>query len=290
MPARPSSPVNHRIDRVVLTGGSSGIGNALLHALLTLPEPPAICNLSRSAPTVEGAEPPRAVHHLSCDLADEAALAKTLPRLREWTHSADEGGRLLLVNNSGFGGFGPFPEPDAAHNLRMIDLNVRAPVELTAALAGDLEQSGGTVVHIASTAAFQPTPYLGVYGASKAFLLHWGLALAEEWKDRGVRVLTVCPGPTGTRFFEAAGFREAPLGKRGGMTAEKVAAQILRALDGRQPLLTTGVGNRVLSMISGRLPRVWAARASASLLRKLRLERYQEGREESRDDANHPSP
>lgn len=275
---------------MVLTGGSSGIGNALLHALLNLPEPPAICNLSRSAPELTAPDQ-GPLHHLPCDLADEANLAETLPRLQEWTRAADRGGRLLLVNNSGFGGVGPFPEPDAAHNLRMIDVNVRAPVELTAALATELESSGGTVVHIASTAAFQPTPYLGVYGATKAFLLHWGLALAEEWKDRGVRVLTVCPGPTGTRFFEAAGFREAPLGKRGGMTAATVAAQILRALDRRQPLLTTGLGNRILSMVSGRLPRVWAARASASLLRKLRLERYQKERTQgaAEDDPNHPA-
>lgn len=158
----------------------------------------------------------------------------------------------------------------------MIDVNVRGPVFLTGILADLLLASRGAVVNIASTAAFQPTPHLSTYGATKAFLLHWSLGLSEEWKSGGVGVLAVCPGPTETAFFREAGFREAPLKKGSGQTADEVAAITLKALRKGKSLVTCGAGNRFMAASASKLPKTWAARLTGAIMRRLRLERFQE--------------
>ena len=116
-------------------------------------------------------------------------------------------GAIILINNSGFGDYGPMDLLDRDKQLNMMDLNMRAPVDLTLRLLPQLKERGGAVVNIASTAAFQPTPFMATYGSTKAFVLHWTLALTEDLKRTGVRVLAVCPGPTRSNFFRAAGLR-----------------------------------------------------------------------------------
>jgi short-subunit dehydrogenase len=76
-------------------------------------------------------------------------------------------------------------------------------VHLTGGCCRCSSARGGAIINVASTAAFQPTPYMATYGATKAFVLHWSLALNEELRGTGVRALAVCPGPTATEFFEA---------------------------------------------------------------------------------------
>lgn len=93
----------------------------------------------------------------------------------------------------------------------MIDLNVRAVVDLSSRLLPVILPRGGTIVTIASTAAFQPTPFLATYGATKAFVRNWSLALNEDLRGIKVRTLTVCPGPTRSNFFKAAGFETLPM-------------------------------------------------------------------------------
>ena len=95
----------------------------------------------------------------------------------------------------------------------MIDLNVRAVVQLTGRLLPLLKARGGAIVNVASTAAFQPTPWMATYGATKAFVLNWSLALNQDLRGTGVRVLVVCPGTTETEFFKRAGRGEAPPAK-----------------------------------------------------------------------------
>ena len=145
--------------------------------------------------------------------------------------------------------------------LQMIDLNVRALVELTGRLLPALQARGGAVVNIASTAAFQPTPYMATYGASKAFVLHWTLALSEDLRESKVRTLAVCPGPTRTNFFHAAGFASPPM--QGGingaldMSADQVAERALVALARGQTLLVTGWKNKLIAFVGSKTPKVW---------------------------------
>ncbi len=96
-------------------------------------------------------------------------------------------------------------------------LNVTALVDLTHALVPAMaERKAGGVINVASIAAFQPLPYHAVYGASKAFVLSFSLALWAEYRKRGVRVVALCPGPTATNFFTVLGASEMPQSRGGG--------------------------------------------------------------------------
>lgn len=260
-------------DRIVVTGGSSGIGAALLQQLGKLNPNAKYCNISRSIPEIY--LPGIQLHSIRCDLSDAGSSGKAGADCINWLDDNDLGGRILLINNSGFGAYGPFPSPAAQRQVDMISVNVTAPVRLTAALEPQLKKNGGAVVNIASTAAFQPTPFLSTYGATKAFLLNWSLALSEDWRSEGIQVLAVCPGPTETAFFKAAGFERAPLEKTSGQTADEVAAISLKALSKGKVLVTCGFKNKFLAAFASKLPLVLITRLAATILRKMRLEQYQ---------------
>ncbi|MFJ5809801.1 MULTISPECIES: SDR family NAD(P)-dependent oxidoreductase [unclassified Streptomyces] len=161
-----------------------------------------------------------------------------------------------LVNNAGFGSHGPFLEQDAPEVDRMIQLNVAAVAGLTRAFLPDLVADGrGALVTVASTAAYQPTPAMAVYGASKAFVLSFTEAIAYETRGSALRVLAVSPGPTSTEFFDVVGSQDAVVGKIA--TSEQVVSTARRALErGTTPAsVVAGFGNRLSALASGLAPR-----------------------------------
>ncbi len=180
-------------------------------------------------------------------------------------------GRILLINNSGFGSYGEFPSPGVARNLEMIDLNVRAVVHLTGLLWPELRARGGMVVNVASLAGYQPTPLMTTYAASKAFVLNWSVALDAEARPHGIRCVAICPGPVSTNFSKAAGFASAT--GIGGQTAEACADESLEAMATGAVERVTGLKNRLLSVLSARLPKAWAAAVGLRMIRRLRLDR-----------------
>lgn len=264
----------NRFSVIIITGGSSGIGSALIKAILKLREDLVICNLSRSKPDFFLGENG---HHLEADLSDESALEKASEQIKEIVAGAPEG-ELLLINNSGFGDYGLLPELSVEKQLRMVDLNVRAIIDLSMRLLPLLQQRGGAVMNIASTAAFQPTPFLATYGATKSFVLHWTLALNDEWRGTSMRAVAVCPGPTRSNFFKAAGFDTPPM--QGGvngfldMTAEQVADLSLSGLARGKSLIVTGWKNRLIASFGGVVSKRLSTRIGGAILRKLRLEAH----------------
>jgi short-subunit dehydrogenase len=108
------------------------------------------------------------LNHFSCDLRNPADIERAVAAVRAHLAETAPQGGVLLINNSGFGSFGAFPELNLAGELEMIDVNTRALVQLTGLLLPDLLTRGGVVMNIASTVAFQPTPYAATYGATKA--------------------------------------------------------------------------------------------------------------------------
>ena len=263
-----------RVSVIIITGGSSGIGSALIKAITNVKEAVAVCNLSRSKPDFF-TEPN--LHHFPVDLRDSAELAEAADGLQQFLSEAPAG-KLVLINNSGFGDYGPIDTLDAGKQMGMLDLNMRALVDLTLRLLPQLKERGGAVVNIASTAAFQPTPGMSTYGATKAFVLHWSLALSEDLQGTGVQALAVCPGPTRSNFFRAAGFDRPPL--EGGlnrwldMRAEAVAVQTLEALAKGRRLVVTGWKNRLIAAFSSFFPKVVVTRVAGAALARLRLEQY----------------
>jgi len=181
---------------------------------------------------------------------------------------ADElGGRQIdiLVNNAGFGLHAVLHQADPVTLTEMVQVNVAALVDLTRLyLPGMLARDRGAVINVASTAAFQPVPYMAVYGASKAFVLSFTEALWAETRRTGVRVTALCPGSTETEFFTVAG-ENAQVGRR--MAPERVVHAALRALDHRTGSVVTGAGNRLLINAPRLAPRQFVTRMAERTMR-----------------------
>ena len=163
----------------------------------------------------------------------------------------------VLVNNAGYGHAGAFSASDLATQVGMIDLNVRALVELTHLLwDGMLAKRRGGVLNVASTAAFQPGPLMAVYYASKAFGLSFSEALWEEARGTGLKVSCLCPGPTVSRFRERAGTGQTRLATTStAMPSMPVAEQGYRGWQANRRVVVTGARNRMGAALAQTLPR-----------------------------------
>lgn len=150
-----------------------------------------------------------------------------------------------LVNNAGFGTTGPFLETDLARELEMVRVNVTALTELTHRFArGMVSRHRGGILNIASTAGFQPGPNMAVYYATKAYVVSFSEALAEELRGSGVSVTAYCPGPVATEFARTAGNAESVLFKRFAVaTATSVANGAYRALVHHRVVAVHGLMN-----------------------------------------------
>ena len=202
-----------------------------------------------------------------------AEIARASAGIETWLADAVPTGRLLLVNNSGFGAYGRFPDPNLEHQLELIDVNIRAVVDLTGRLLPLLKTRGGAIINVASTAAFQPTPYMASYGASKAFVLHWSLALNEELRGSGVSALAVCPGPTTTDFSKRAGLQSGSVSPALSMTSEQVVHLALSALAAGRSQVVTGWKNKVTAFVGSKLPKPLVARTAAKVLARYQVKK-----------------
>jgi short-subunit dehydrogenase len=188
----------------VVTGASAGIGAALSRRLARAGRP-VLAVARRHDRLAALAEEARAagwapVHPLAGDVSDEETCVRIA------SAAAELGGAAWLVNNAGFGYHGPFATQDRGRLALLVRLNCEAVVFLTHALLPQLRASGdGIVLNVASVAAFQPTPFMSVYGASKAFVLSFSEGLSEELRGKGVWVGAYCPGPVETEFREVSG-------------------------------------------------------------------------------------
>src|SRR4051794_27514901 len=148
----------------------------------------------------------------------------------------------MLINNAGFGSMGGFARLDLDRELEMIQLNVRAVVDLTHRFICPMrERKRGTIINVASTAAFQAVPYMATYAATKAFVLSFSEAIAEENPQHGIHVMALCPGVTETNFFEAAKIERPPM--RTIQTPEEVVDAALRGLARQKTIVVSGWTN-----------------------------------------------
>lgn len=214
-------------DAALVTGASSGIGEAFARALSARGYDLVL--VARRAERLErlAADLPTRAYALPCDLAgDSASLYESV---RDLGVDVD-----LLVNNAGFGTSGRLIDIDAARDAEQVRLNCEAIVTLTHAFVPAMvERRRGGVITVASTAGFQPIPYEAVYSASKAFARTFSDALHHELRGTGVRVLAVNPGPVPTEWQQVAGYagREGPRGVPGKIGAEQVVAEALEAFN-----------------------------------------------------------
>lgn len=153
-----------------------------------------------------------------------------------------------LANNAGYGTFGEFKDSALAPELAMMQLNMNTVVVLTKLFMPDLIATRGKVLNTASTAAFQPGPYMAVYYATKAFVLSFSEAIAAELAPYGVTVTALCPGPTASGFQDKADMHASALVKGKKLpTSEDVAAKGYRALQRGQRVYIPGCMNWLLA-------------------------------------------
>jgi uncharacterized protein len=253
-------------ETAVITGASSGIGADL--ARLFARDGSRLLLAARSVTALEKlAVELRSLYGVEClsfgvDLA-EATGPRDLVRF-----CAARGLEVdVLVNNAGFGAWGELVSIDPDRQLAMIEVNVAALTHLTRLLLpGMLERGRGRILNVASTAAFQPGPLMAVYYATKAYVLSFSEALAEELRGTGVTVTTLCPGPTATGFGNAAGF--------GGsrffnlihpVPSRPVALAGYRAMRKGKRVVITGFTNRLGAFLTRFLPRPLLARIVKAL-------------------------
>ncbi|MEU2931225.1 SDR family NAD(P)-dependent oxidoreductase [Streptomyces sp. NPDC007251] len=166
-----------------------------------------------------------------------------------------------LVNNAGFGTHDAFSDGDPERLQSMIALNVASLVDLSHAYIDPLISAGnGILINVASLLGYQPTPYLSVYGATKAFVLSFTESLWGETRGTGLRVLAVCPGAVETEFYDAAGSQSADYGSKRA-TVDHVVKTALATLDRRSAPPSVITNGRPLALASKVLPRRLIVRA-----------------------------
>ena len=230
----------------LITGASAGIGRELArlaardgHNLVLVAR--RRDRLEELAGELTGAHSV-AVTVIAADLGDPASPQSIAESVRSAGIDVD-----FLVNNAGFGSRGPFGQTDPARQLEMIDVNVRALVEMTRLfLPGMLARKRGRILNIASIAGFVPGPFMATYYASKAFVLSFTEALAAELRGSGVTATASCPGPTATEFGAVANSDRTNLFRRGVANAPSVAGHAYRAMLAGKVVAIPGLMNKLI--------------------------------------------
>ncbi|GBF80937.1 SDR family NAD(P)-dependent oxidoreductase [Aphanothece sacrum] len=167
----------------------------------------------------------------------------------------------MLINNAGFLNYDPFEQIGIQQDHNQIMVNVTALVDLTHLfIPGMLAKGDGSIINLSSSGAFQPMPYMAVYGATKAFVLSFSEALWAEYQNRGLRVLALCPGPTSTgalvKIFDDGGATP-PL---------QVVTEALKALEAGRSYVIPGLKNYFLANV---IPRLLPRSMMVQLLKRI---------------------
>lgn len=240
---------------VLITGASGGIGYELAklfardhHNLVLVARSGDKLTQVASELQANGVS----VKTIPLDLAQPPAPRFLFDQLQREGTSVD-----ILINNAGFGAFGDFAHMLEDQILGQINLNIVALTQLTKLfLPPMLARRSGRIMNVASTAGFQPGPLMAVYYATKAYVISFSEALANELHDSGVTVTCFCPGPTQTGFAKRAGNDQSRLFKQmGAMSAEKVALTGYRAVMEGRTLAISGIHNWAVAQSTRFAPR-----------------------------------
>jgi uncharacterized protein len=239
---------------VLITGASGGIGYEL--AKLFARDHHNLILVARSADKLaQVASELQAsgvtVKTIALDLATSPAPKFLFDQLQRENVIVD-----ILINNAGFGTFGEFAQISEEEILGQIQLNITALTELTRLfLPAMIARRSGRIMNVASTAGFQPGPLMAVYYATKAYVISFSEAIANEVRNSGVTVTCFCPGATHTNFARRAGIDKSRLFQLGAMSAEKVALDGYRAVMEGRTLAISGAHNWLVAQSTRFAPR-----------------------------------
>jgi short-subunit dehydrogenase len=253
------------MNTTLITGASSGIGAAFARKLAARGRNVllvarsedkliALCNELGRLTSIRA-------QYIALDLEQPDAAAQLFEETQKRELEID-----MLINNAGFGSMGDFTKLDLNRELEMLQLNIRALVDLTHRFLLPMrERKHGTIINVASTAAFQAVPYMATYAATKAFVLSFSEALWDENRLHGVHVMALCPGVTETNFFDAAKIDRPPM--RTIQTAEEVVEAALRGLSRQKSVVISGWTNWLTVEAERFVPRSTVTKVAGKALR-----------------------
>ncbi|HEX8920507.1 MAG TPA: SDR family oxidoreductase [Pyrinomonadaceae bacterium] len=249
----------------LITGASSGIGEAFARRLAARGE--NVLLVARSEDKLASLCDELAQTHnvnaqyVALDLTEEGVPEKLFEETNKRALEVE-----MLINNAGFGSMGDFSTLDVKRELEMIDLNIKALVALTHLYLKPMRaRKRGTILNVASTAAFQGVPYMATYAATKAFVLAFSEALWDENRALGVHVMALCPGVTETNFFAAANTDKPPM--RVAQTADQVVDTALQGLKRGKSHIISGWTNYLMTESERLVPRWIVSRIAGKAMR-----------------------
>lgn len=206
------------------------------------------------------------VEEIVKDLSIPGAAKEVYDEIKSLNFDVD-----YLINNAGFGDFGEFRKADWDKQERMINLNMLALTHFTRLYLPEMiKKKSGKIMNVASTAAFQPGPLMSVYYATKAYVLSFSEAIANEVEGTGVTVTALCPGPTRSGFQKAANMEESRMVKGKKIPDSKAVAEYgYRAMMKGKRVAIHGIINKELAFFSRRIPKGIVLKA----VRKINEER-----------------
>jgi short-subunit dehydrogenase len=260
-----------KFKKALITGGSSGIGLQLVYALLKQGVDCLIVGIileevNEVVKIAKGDFPDRKIEGLVQDLRIISELNRILDYCRKKDWDID-----LLVNNAGYARSGMPGDLTFEDEAGMLELHCLAYLKLSHLfLPAMIERDKGCIVNLSSISAFQPNPSLGVYGASKAFVFHWSMALREELKmmKKKVQVQTICPTPVVTNFQKNSKMENSILFDTW-MTVkpELVVREIMNAIRKDKAMVVPGKLFHFTNKLVGLLPMSWRIKISSMHLK-----------------------
>jgi short-subunit dehydrogenase len=254
------------MNATLITGASSGIGEAFARKMASLGRnvflvarsEDKLINLCNELGRTNNIR----AQYFTLDLSLPESPARVFEETQKRGFVID-----MLINNAGFGSFGDFSKLELERELNMIDLNIKALVDLTHRFLTPMrERKQGVIINVASTAGFQPVPFMSNYSATKAFVLSFSEALWEENRPHGVHVMALCPGVTDTNFFEAARGQKPPA--RAAQTPEDVVEVAMSGVKRGKSVVISGWTNLLVVETERLVPRTLVVRAAGRMMRK----------------------
>ena len=247
---------------ILITGASSGIGEAFANTLDKLGAKLILTARSKDKLEQMVSSMNNAVS-IPGDLSKKEFPQELYAKVNEMKLKVD-----ILINNAGFGYSGKFLDNSMENYNEMINLNICSLTHLTHLFMKDmLENKSGGIINISSLASFQPIPFFSIYAATKAFVTSFTLSLYEEYRERNIKILGVCPGYTKTNFNKRAQMNSVPVAGYL-MSSQEVVDQSLKAYKKGRFLIINGKVNRFAKLFTSLLPKKWSLKMASSIIKK----------------------
>lgn len=249
---------------VLITGASAGLGRQFAVELASRGASLVLCSRDEERLNLLADELNTETRVIAADLSTPAGVSSLLERADALDIEVSH-----VINNAGVGGAGHFARQDGQRLEMMTTLNCTALMRITHHfLPRFLERRDGGFLQVASTASFQPVPYMAVYGATKAYVLSFSVAVAEELKETGVRMTALCPGPVQTEFQERAGYALTGMQKSNATSTQDVIRAGLKAYESGRWTYIPGTTNSLQTFVQRFFPMKTVTKAAAMVMKR----------------------